>query len=97
MAGLRPVANAGVEKRPAQKAIAMERPTGFFLKLPPRFEMPAGLLQRTGRCDGSGRREWAGVGNTRGPKNVFVCALMLLPSSVSTYSLRTTITYLFCC
>src|SRR6267378_3331166 len=55
----------------------MERPTGFLLKLPPRFEMLAGLLQRTGRCVRSGKREWAGVGNTSGPKKVFVCALML--------------------
>src|SRR2546422_10537834 len=46
-----------------------------------------------------------GVGSESGPewearvaqKKVFVCALMLLPSSVSTYSLRTTLTYLFCC
>src|SRR6266571_5173659 len=44
-----------------------------------------------------GKREWAGVGNTRGTKKSLRLRPHAAPSSVSTYSPRTTITCLFCC
>src|SRR5437667_12626492 len=61
----------------------MERPTGLLLKLSPRFEMLAGLLRRTGRCEGSGKREWAGVGNRKHewPKKKSASAPSCCPSS----------------